>query len=82
MDTLELNYENHGVAPVLWRNKTPQDIYRERYSECVLEKHRSATKSLTKGVQECDAYYVKDRSEKNIMTATNKAALIPIPEKT
>lgn len=81
MDTLELNYEGQ-TTPVLWRNKTPQDVYRERYSECVLEKQCSASKPLVTGVQECDAYYVKDRSEKNFMTAKNKAALISIPEKT
>lgn len=81
MDTLEVNYEGQP-APVLWRNKTPQEIYRERYSECVLEKQITASKSLVKGVQECDAYYLRDKSEKNVIYQPVRAALIPIPEKT
>lgn len=80
MDTLELNYEGRP-NPVLWRNKTPQDVYRERYSECHLEKVCTANKSIVKGVQECDAYFVKDKSEKNILLAPIKASLVPIPEK-
>jgi hypothetical protein len=80
MDTLELNYEGKP-SPVLWRNKTPQDIYRERYSECHLEKVCTANKSLVHGVQECDAYYVKDKSEKGSVFANCRASLIPIPEK-
>lgn len=81
MDTMELNHDNLGKCePVVWRNKSPQDLYRERYSECLLEKPSTAPKSLSHQAQGCDLFLVREKDEAK-GSGRIKAHLIPLPEK-
>lgn len=86
MDTLE---QPHGImgqdnerAPILWRGKSPQDLLREKHSDCRVTTHIKGNKSLVPNAEYCEKLYlsktvVRDGKEIQVLVST----LIPIPEK-
>lgn len=85
MDTLEYRGdENVGGwsvgRPILWRNKTPQEVCREQHPDCHLRQDVKAMKSLRADSQYCDEYSVCLPAEQDGLVK-KRAKLIPLPEK-
>lgn len=84
MDTLE---QAHGVpdserCPIIWRGLSPQDLMRERFSDCRITTRIESKRSLLVNAAYCEKLFVsrpvvREGREVNQLVAT----LIPIPEK-
>ena len=83
MDTLvtEHGLDTDGI-PVLWRGKSPQDLLRERYSDCRVTRRIDAPRSLNPSAEYCEKIlitrpFIRDGKEYRLLVAS----LIPIPER-
>jgi hypothetical protein len=101
MDTLEYrveirtdkdgNHTGYGRPPILWRGKSPQDVFREQYQaqsdrSYVLKPIKADRLSTRNDVHYCDQYRVevhhregKESRQQEGSFAT--ATLIPLPER-
>lgn len=94
MDTLEyrVEYEEDSLnikyhSPVLWHGKTPQEVFRDQYSDrYALTPGAPPPKSTRSGVDYLPIYNVAPHKKENAAVAKEEhsrtyATLVPIPEK-
>lgn len=94
MDTLEYRVEyldnNFNIVqkpPIVWRNKTPYEVFRAQYSDRYsMTKNDPPPKSTRAGVDYLESYTVAPHRKENDQISQEEggrtyATLVPLPEK-